>query len=173
MNYLKITPVDTANGPGCRVTLWVSGCLHHCEGCHNPETWWPGAGQLYTEETEKELMRLLEPKYIRGLTISGGDPLYPENRVIVERLVRRVREVYPEKDIWLYTGYTAEQVMDWVDGDRVDVLVDGQFVKSQKDISLRFRGSRNQRLIDARKSREYGCIVLWKDDPQFDTHEMV
>lgn len=166
MYYGNIKSYDIADGPGVRVSLFVSGCRHHCRGCFNSETWSFTYGQPYTGETEDEIIRLLEPKYIQGLTVLGGEPFEPENQPEVAALVRRVREVYPNKDIWCYTGYRYDT--DLQPGGRVftdvtqellsgiDVLVDGEFVEELKDITLLFRGSRNQRLICLENGRDAG-----------------
>lgn len=164
MNYIKITPCDIANGPGVRVTLWVAGCNHHCKGCHNPQTWSPSAGQRFSDDTLKEILELLKPDYIRGLTLSGGDPLYPRNRPDILTLIEQVREVYGNtKDIWLWTGYPWEDIQEQHITDLCDVVVDGEFIEEQKDISLPYCGSRNQRVIDCKKSLDAGKIVLWEE----------
>lgn len=163
MYYGQIFNCDVANGPGMRVSLFVSGCRNHCEGCFQPETWDFRYGKPYTRETEKRIFEMLRPSYIRGLTILGGDPLEPENVPDVWKLVLSVRESYgTTKDIWLYTGYRYEDKIgddDWRTGailDLVDVVVDGPFVQELKDITLRFRGSSNQRLIDVRETKRNG-----------------
>lgn len=158
MNYAKVKKTDVANGPGIRVSLFVSGCSHHCEGCFNPETWDFRYGQLYTADTEQEILEALKPDYIRGLSLLGGEPWEIPNRLEVLELVKRVREAYPEKDIWCYTGYDYEKdLLRWIDEGRaeveellkrIDVLVDGPFEEERKNLRLPFRGSENQRLID-------------------------
>lgn len=153
MNYIKITKNDIANGPGVRVVLWVAGCSHHCRGCHNPETWNPRAGQEFTESTMRELIEALSPSYVRGLTLSGGDPLYKGHRDEMRAVVQYVKSVYPDKDIWCYTGYTYEEISNEPILRDIDVLVDGKFIEEQKDISLKFRGSRNQRILYLDKMR--------------------
>ncbi len=158
MFYGNIKKYDIADGPGVRVTLFVSGCRHHCKGCFNPETWNFEYGKPYTKETEDELIEALKPGYIAGLTLLGGEPFEPENQVELVKLVKRVKETYPQKNIWSYTGFVYDK--DLVEGGRahtavtdemlsyIDVLVDGPFIEEQKDIRLRFRGSSNQRIIE-------------------------
>ena len=175
MNYMKIALCDIANGEGVRVSLFVSGCNHHCPGCHNPQTWDANAGKPFTEETLDELIELLRPDYIQGLTLTGGDPMYPENREMVSNIIDRVVDTYgTKKDIWMWTGYTWEELvadMDKQDGDIVfdilvltDVLVDGPYIESKRDISLPYMGSSNQRVIDCSAIRETYNLkkpVLW------------
>lgn len=147
MNYGKIIRNDIANGPGLRVSLFVSGCRNHCKGCFQPETWDFDYGEPFTRETEDEIIAALRPTWIQGLSILGGEPMEPENQETLVPFVERVKAKLPDKDIWLYTGYTYETLS----GSRLlplaDVLVDGPFIEAQKDISLGFRGSRNQRII--------------------------
>ncbi len=157
MNYANIKNCDIADGPGVRISLFVSGCRHHCKGCFNAETWDFNFGQPYTQETEEELLKLLEPDYIQGFTLLGGEPFEPENQVELVHLLRKVRETFPQKDIWCYTGYLYDE--DLIEGGKVytevtkemlsyiDVLVDGEFIEAEKDLSLEFRGSRNQRIL--------------------------
>lgn len=161
MYYGKIRENDIANGSGVRVTLFVSGCRNHCKNCFQPETWDFHYGNLYTDETEQHIIKALSRPYIQGLTLLGGEPLEPENQEVLVRLLRKVKEIYPEKDVWCYTGYTLEQARK--DGSccrcnvtdellsLVDVLVDGRYEDDLCDISLKFRGSSNQRLIDMRE----------------------
>ena len=170
MNYGNIKECDIANGPGVRVSLFVSGCRHHCKGCFNKETWDFNYGDTYTEEKEETIINILKAGYIQGLSLLGGEPFEPENQKELVKLLRRVREAYPKKDIWCYSGYLYD--VDMVPGGRVytdvteemlsylDVLVDGRFVEAQKDVTLHFRGSRNQRIIDVKKSREANAVVL-------------
>ena len=150
MNYAGIKKVDIANGPGVRVSLFVSGCRNHCPGCFNPETWDFDYGEPFTDKTEEELIKALRPSWIQGLSILGGDPMEPENQSALLPLLRRVREELPGKDVWLYTGYRLESVSSSPLLDLADVVVDGPFIETEKDISLAFRGSRNQRIIDLR-----------------------
>lgn len=170
MNYAEIKKTDVANGPGIRVSLFVSGCTHHCEGCFNRETWDFRYGQLYTADTEQEILDALKPDYIRGLSLLGGEPWELPNRLEVLELVKRVRELYPDKDIWCYTGYDYEKdLLRWIDeghaevGEllkRIDVLVDGKFEEAQKNLRLPFRGSENQRLIDVNASLQEKRVIL-------------
>ena len=147
MNYGGIIKNDIANGPGVRVSLFVSGCRNHCPGCFQPQTWDFGYGKPFTSDTEEEIIEALRPSWIQGFSILGGDPMEPENREALLPLLKRIRSELSEKDIWLYTGYTleavrGEEILNWV-----DVVVDGPFVEAKKDMSLSFRGSRNQRII--------------------------
>lgn len=171
MYYGEIKNCDIANGIGVRVTLFVSGCRNACPGCFQPETWDFRYGREFTRETEDEIIRMLAPGYINGLTLLGGDPFEPENQRDLLPFMRRVKETYPDKDIWAFTGYTLEELR--TEGHRarcevtdellecIDVLVDGRFVEELKDISLRFRGSSNQRIIDMDITREKGELTLW------------
>ena len=169
MNYGNIKKRDIANGTGVRVTLFVSGCTHHCKGCFQPETWDFAYGQPFTRDTEDELLEALAPSFINGLTLLGGEPFEPDNQQALLPFLRRVRTAYPDKTIWAFSGYTWEELT----GDSrarcactdellslVDVLVDGEFVEAFKDISLHFRGSSNQRVIDVPATRAGGTIVL-------------
>lgn len=171
MNYGAIKKFDIADGPGVRVSLFVSGCTHHCRECFQPETWNFDYGQPFTEETEQELFEALDKEYICGLTLLGGEPFEPQNQRVLVPFLRRVKERFPEKSIWSYTGYTLET--DLLSPSRtrcevtdemlsmLDVLVDGEFVLEKKNIRLRFRGSENQRLIDLKKTLATGNTVLW------------
>lgn len=146
MNYQKITPISIADGMGCRVVLWVSGCEHDCYNCHNPDTHNTSSGYLFDESAENRLFELLRPTYIDGITFSGGDPLHPQNRDTITRLAKRIKSELPDKTIWLYTGYIYEKVY-WLDVMKfVDVLVDGPYVDTQKCVG-EFYGSTNQRMI--------------------------
>lgn len=166
-----IKPCDIADGPGVRVSLFVSGCRHRCPGCFQPETWNFDYGTPYTDETEKDILELLKPTYISGLTILGGEPFEPENMPIVLNLLKLVQKIYSqEKTIWVYSGFTIEELVSR-DGEsglltseilsHMDILVDGPFIESQKEVGLQFRGSRNQRIIDLKESAKAGEIVLW------------
>jgi len=148
MNYGAVRTVDVANGPGVRVSLFVSGCRNHCPGCFNPETWDFAYGQPFTKKTEKEIMEALRPSWIQGLSILGGDPMEPENQKALLPLLKRIRAFLPEKDVWLYTGYRLESVSGSPLLPYVDVVVDGPFIEAEKDAGLAFRGSRNQRIIE-------------------------
>lgn len=165
MNYAAIKKTDVANGPGIRVSLFVSGCTHGCKGCFNREAWDFQYGQAYTRDTQEEILQALAPAYIRGLSVLGGEPMEPENRGTVLGLLREVRRRYPGKDIWCYTGYEyekdllgREEVVTELLG-LIDVLVDGEFVEEKKNLRLAFRGSGNQRLIDVQASLERGRVV--------------
>ena len=170
MNFATIKKRDIADGPGVRVSLFVSGCTHHCEGCFNEIAWDFDYGAPFTDAVQDELLEALAPDYIQGLTLLGGEPFEPQNQRALLPFLKRVREVYPQKNIWCYSGYTLEQlrgesrarceVTDEMLA-QLDVLVDGRFVLAKKNIRLRFRGSENQRLIDMNKTRETGEIVLW------------
>lgn len=171
MYYADIKKVDVANGPGVRVSLFVSGCTHHCKGCFNQEAWDFHYGKPYTQETEDEIMRALSPSYIAGLTLLGGEPFEPQNQAALLPLLRRVRTELPEKNIWAFSGYTLDtdiltgKLGDWAITREIlsylDVLVDGEFVQAKKDISLRFRGSSNQRLIDLPKTLAADHVIWW------------
>lgn len=183
MYYSVIKNCDIANGPGVRVVLFVSGCRHHCPGCFQPQTWDFSYGQPFTQDTVDELLRLLQPDYIAGLTLLGGEPMEPENQRELLPFVRNFKALYPKKTVWCYSGYTWEQLTGAVPCHArcevtdellglLDVLVDGRFVQAEHDISLRFRGSRNQRLLDVPKSLAAGEPVWWQDEQVFSTHTM-
>lgn len=173
MNYAEIKTCDIANGPGIRVTLFVSGCTHRCQNCFNEETWDFKYGSPFTADTENELINALRPGYVKGLTLLGGEPLERSNQQGLLPFIRRVRKELPGKDIWCYTGYTYERDVlermcaEWEETKEllsyIDVLVDGEFVQALKDLGLRFRGSSNQRIIDLPKSLRTGRTVLWED----------
>ena len=172
MYYGELKKCDIANGEGVRVSLFVSGCTHHCPGCFNKDTWDFCYGKEYTEATEEEILQALEPGYINGLSLLGGEPFEPQNQEVLVRLLRKARERYPQKDIWCYSGYLFDRELLGESRARcgytdemlsmLDVLVDGRFVESLKDITLVFRGSSNQRLIDVKKSLKAGSVVLWE-----------
>ncbi|MCD7928832.1 MAG: anaerobic ribonucleoside-triphosphate reductase activating protein [Clostridiales bacterium] len=176
MNYAAIKTHDIANGPGVRVSLFVSGCTHHCEGCFNPETWDFHYGQPYTAETEQEILDACDKPYIRGLSLLGGEPFEPANQKALLPLLRRFRERFPDKTVWCYSGYNYEmdmltgQLGDWAVTKELlsllDVLVDGEFVQDQKDLNLRFRGSANQRIIDVPRSLEHDQVLWWDGSSQ-------
>lgn len=147
MNYCGLKKTDIANGEGVRVSLFVSGCRNHCKGCHNPEAWDFGYGQPFTKETEDEIIEALRPSWIQGLSVLGGEPCEEENEHVLIPFLKRVRAELPEKDIWLFSGYTYEMLQSEEILRYVDVLVDGPFLLEQKDVSLAFRGSKNQRII--------------------------
>ena len=151
MNYAEIKKVDIANGPGVRVSLFVSGCRNHCKGCFNPETWDIDYGRPFTRETEDQIIEALRPSWIQGLSILGGEPTEEENAAVLIPFLKRVRAALPDKDIWLYSGYTYEALRDKEILTLADVLVDGPFLLELKDAGLAFRGSRNQRIIDLKE----------------------
>ncbi len=173
MNYATIKKVDVANGPGVRVSLFVSGCTHHCKGCFNPETWDFAYGEPFTSEVEDEVLEALQPNYIKGLTILGGEPFEPANQLALLPFIRRYRELFTQKSLWCYSGYNFET--DMLTGNLgpwevtqemlsyIDVLVDGEFVMAKKDLNLRFRGSSNQRIIDVQESLATDQLVLWDE----------
>ena len=186
MNYANIKKTDVANGPGIRVSLFVSGCTHGCRGCFNREAWDFHYGQEYTAQTEAEILKALAPDYIRGFSVLGGEPMERENRETVLDLLRKVKQQYPKKDIWCYTGYDYENdLLRWAAEEAaafaaaesaevgfgkpgtvtellslIDVLVDGEFVESKKNLRLAFRGSENQRLIDVKESLKEGRTAV-------------
>ena len=170
MNYAAIKNCDIANGPGVRVSLFVSGCRHHCKDCFNPETWDFACGELFDEAVMDKLLALLAPGYIRGITYLGGEPFEPENQPGLLELSRRIKAAYPEKSIWSFTGYVYGKNLPQVPGvtdallASLDVLVDGPFIEEQKNLRLRFRGSENQRLIDIPQTLKAGTVVLWDEE---------
>ena len=147
MNYATIKKCDIADGEGVRVSLFVSGCTHHCKGCFQPETWNFDYGEPFDETVEAEVLKALEPEYIAGITLLGGEPMEPENQKALLPFLKRVHRELPDKDVWLYTGYRLEDIAESPLLHYVDVLVDGPFVEAEKDAGLPFRGSRNQRII--------------------------
>lgn len=161
MNYHKIDKCSISNGIGFRTVLWVSGCSHHCDGCHNPETWDSESGSFFDDTAKQELFDNLEHEYISGVTFSGGDPLYWNNRTPMEFLAKEIKEKYPDKTIWLYTGYDWYDIKDVYLMRFIDVVVDGIYLKNHRDKALPFRGSTNQRLIDVQKSMKNGTVVLY------------
>ena len=170
MNYAAIKNCDIANGPGVRVSLFVSGCTHRCPGCFNEVAWDFDYGQPFTEETIETILKMLQPAHIRGLTLLGGEPFEPQNQPAVVELLGRIKQEMPEKSIWAFSGYLFDKdILSGRLGDTreylsyLDVLVDGPFVQAKKNLSLRFRGSENQRLIDVQKSLASGEVVLWED----------
>lgn len=161
MNYIKISKYDTANGTGIGVVLWVSGCNCHCYGCHNPQTWSFSAGVPFTDGTMQELLEALNKPYISRITYSGGHPLDPQNVDTVTQIARTVRQQFPNKLQWLYTGYRWEDVKEFEVIRYLDVLVDGRYEETQRDITLAFCGSRNQRVIDVQESIKQDTIILY------------
>lgn len=164
MNYHNITTDDMKNGDGLRVVLWVAGCDHYCKGCHNPETWNPNGGLPFTMEEYKEIINELDHDYISGLTISGGDPFYESNLSTISDIVR-LKYDYPDKSIWIYTGYKWEDIISNTQIYDIlkftDVLVDGEFKQHLADVHYKWAGSTNQRVIDVQKSLKEGRIVLY------------
>lgn len=173
MNVAEIKKCDIANGPGVRVSLFVSGCTHHCPGCFNKVAWDFDYGTPFTEAVQQEILTALAPDYVRGLTLLGGEPLEPINQQALLPFLEKIRECLPNKDIWCYSGYTFEQIYADISAgipetgkllSLIDVLVDGRFIESKKDITLRFRGSSNQRIIDLPRSLVRGEVILWQED---------
>lgn len=172
MNYAEIKKCDVANGPGVRVSLFVSGCTHHCRECFNPETWDFAYGNPFTQDTIDELLEALAPDYIKGITLLGGEPLERVNQQGLLPLLRRIRENFPEKTVWCFTGYDYEKdllgrmYLEWPETKEllgyIDVLVDGEFKIEQKDLGLAFKGSANQRTIMVQESLAAGELVYWK-----------
>ena len=172
MNYATIKNCDIANGPGVRVSLFVSGCTHRCKGCFNAVAWDFDYGEPFTQDTIDTILAFLAPDYIRGLTLLGGEPFEPQNQTAIVELLRQVKSKYPQKSIWAFSGYLFDR--DILSGglgpwnitreilSYLDVLVDGPFVEAKKNLSLRFRGSENQRLIDVPSSLEQGSVILWE-----------
>ena len=173
LNYASIKDCDIANGPGVRVSLFVSGCTHHCKGCFNREAWDFDYGEPFTQQTIDQILKMLSPGYIKGLTLLGGEPFEPQNQGPIVDLLRQIKRQFPEKSIWAFSGYLFDRDIlsgklgDWKITEEylsyLDVLVDGPFVEAKKDLMLRFRGSSNQRLIDVQKSLAAGSVVLWED----------
>lgn len=173
MNYAQIKWLDTANGPGIRVSIFVSGCNHHCKGCFNQETWDFKYGEQFTNNTADAVIDALSNKHIAGLSLLGGEPLEYENQQALLPLLRRVKQQYPDKTVWLYTGYKfdsevmAEMFQKWEDTKElfayIDIVVDGRYLEEKKDLSLRFRGSSNQRIIQIKETLQSGSVKLWND----------
>ena len=176
MNYATIKRYDISNGPGVRVSLYVSGCRNKCKNCFNPETWDFKYGQPFTKEVEDGIIKSMEPEYIKGFTLLGGDPFEPENAEALAPFMERLRARFPEKSFWCFTGYDlGKELLSGKKGDKntvlrilncVDVLVDGRFVEDLKDLNLRFRGSSNQRIIMVKDTLKTGKIVLWDESTQ-------
>lgn len=166
MNYHNIKHDDMLNGEGIRVTLFVSGCFHGCPGCHNPETHSINSGIPFDEKAVKEIFTELKKDYISGITFSGGDPLNPNNIEMIYHLCKIIRENFPEKNIWLYTGYVYEYLREkeYPILNYIDVLVDGEFIENLKDPNLKWCGSSNQRIIDVQKSLKYNIIAIYEDN---------
>lgn len=179
MNYADIKRYDVANGPGVRVSVFVSGCTHRCPGCFNEEAWDFNFGKPFTQETIDYIIDLLKPDFYKGITFLGGEPLEHINQQGLLPLARKIREVYPEKSIWCFTGYDFEKdvlgrmINEWPETKEllsyIDVLVDGEFIEAQKDLSLVFKGSANQRHILVQESMKSGSLVLW-EKPEYITN---
>lgn len=173
MNYATIKNCDIANGPGVRVSLFVSGCTHRCKGCFNEVAWDFNYGQPFTQDTVNEILQMLAPDYVKGITLLGGEPFEPQNQPAILDLLRQIKIQYPEKSVWAFSGYLFEKDIlggklgPWEITEEIlrylDVLVDGPFIEAQKDLNLRFRGSSNQRIIYVPASLREGKIVLWED----------
>lgn len=183
MNYLKIEHEDVCNGTGLRVVLWLSGCSHHCYNCQNPQTWNPDSGIPFDKSAKQEIFNELSKDYISGITFSGGDPLHENNLDEVLKLVQEIRNSFPEKTIWLYTGYSWNDI--WENNNIIiddytlqvyedykkrqeiiklcNIIVDGEYIDEQKDLTLKFRGSKNQRVIDVQQSLAQNKVVLYCD----------
>jgi len=161
MRYHNITKDDMLNGDGLRVVLWVSGCSHKCKGCHNPITWDPKCGLEFDESARNEIFAELDKDYVSGITFSGGDPLHPANIHDITELAAMIRQIYPHKTIWLYTGYQWEEVQYLDIVQYIDILVDGKFVEELKDNNLHWKGSSNQNVIDVKKSLRTGEIIIY------------
>ena len=171
MNYATIKKRDIANGIGVRVSLFVSGCTHRCKNCFNKEAWDFSFGEKYTDETETLILSYLEPSFVNGLSLLGGEPFEPQNQKELVKLLRVVKEKFPKKDVWCYTGYLFDEQLlkdsrarcEYTDEmlSYIDILVDGPFVEKEKDITLQFRGSKNQRIIDVKRSLSENTVVLW------------
>lgn len=171
MNYATIKKRDIANGVGVRVSLFVSGCTHRCKNCFNKETWDFSYGEKYTDETEKTILSFLEPSFVNGLSLLGGEPFEPQNQKELVGLLKKVKERFPQKDIWCYTGYLFDEQLlkdsrarcEYTDEmlSYIDVLVDGPYIEEEKDITLQFRGSKNQRVIDVKRSIAENSIIIW------------
>ena len=173
MNYAEIKNCDIANGPGVRISLFVSGCTHHCKGCFNEVAWDFHYGSPFTQETINKILEMMKPGYIRGLTLLGGEPFEPQNQEPIVELLRQIKQKMPDKSIWAFSGYLFDRDIlsgrlgDWKITREylsyLDVLVDGPFVEEKKNLSLRFRGSENQRIIDVPASLAQNKVVLWQD----------
>lgn len=173
MHYGEIKNYDIANGIGVRVSLFVSGCTNRCEHCFQPETWDFNHGEPFTEATEERLLQMLRPDYIHGFTLLGGEPFEPQNQRGILPFLQRLKRELPQKSVWAYSGFTLEDLRtegayaccDVTEDllECIDVLVDGRFVEAKKDLSLQFRGSSNQRIIDLVKTRKADRVVLWED----------
>ena len=180
MNYAEIKYFDIANGPGVRISLFVSGCRRGCKNCFNQSAWDFNAGKLFDETVEQQILEQLSKSYIQGITLLGGEPFEPENQRGLLPFIRKVKALYPNKSIWAFSGNTWEELTSGHAHYEVtdellsylDVLVDGPFIQDLYDISLRFRGSRNQRLLDVKESIKNGCAIEWVDHPLYASHKL-
>lgn len=183
MNYAEIKYCDIANGEGVRTTLFVSGCRHHCKNCFQPETWSFSYGEEFSDDVAQKIMASLESPFVDGITLLGGEPMEPENQRALLPFVRAVKQAYPDKTIWCYTGDVFEDLMN-PESDRhteatneliacIDILVDGPYIEAEHDITLRFCGSKNQRIIDVPATLASGSVCLWSDDSHYATHSWV
>lgn len=172
MNYATIKNCDIANGPGVRVSLFVSGCTHRCPGCFNEVAWDFNYGMPFTREIEDKILNMLSPDFVQGITLLGGEPFEPQNQSVLVPFLRRLKEKYPNKTVWCFSGYLYENILNGKVGDPsvsreflsyLDVLVDGPFIEGKKNLMLRFRGSENQRIIDVKASLKECRVVLWED----------
>lgn len=183
MNYAEIKYCDIANGEGVRTTLFVSGCRHHCKNCFQPETWSFSYGNEFDSGIEQKILESLKGPFVDGITLLGGEPMEPENQRALLPFLRNVKQAYPNKTVWCYTGDVFEDLQDKNSNRHteatdellslIDVLVDGPYVEAEHDISLRFRGSRNQRIIDVPSTLASGVVCLWNDDSNYATHTWV
>ena len=162
MRYNTIRQLDIANGPGCRVSLFVQGCSFNCPGCFNTAARDFNGGKEFTDQTMQLILELAEPSHISGLSILGGEPLHPQNREAVLNLVRKFKTIYPDKSVWIWTGYLIEDVFEDLVDSKVDVIVDGQFKEELKDLRLKYRGSSNQRVIDLKETIRTGDIIMYE-----------
>ena len=162
MNYHNITKDDMLNGEGLRVVLWVAGCSHHCKGCHNPITWDPNGGLEFDESAKNEIFDELKKDYVSGITFSGGDPLYKDNIQTITSLAKEIKQKFPQKTIWLYTGYNFEDIKNLEIFKYIDVLCDGKFELDKRDVKAHWVGSTNQRVIDVKKTLKENKIVLFE-----------
>lgn len=164
MRYHNITKDDMLNGDGLRTVLWVAGCSHCCPECQNPITWDPRGGIPFDESAKEELFKELEKDYISGITYSGGDPLYPSNRECITKLAKEIREKFPDKTQWMYTGFLWEAIQNLECMNYIDVVVDGEFEVDKKDVQLKWKGSSNQRVIDVQRTKKEGKVILVTTD---------
>ena len=172
MNYATIKNCDIANGPGVRISLFVSGCTHRCPGCFNEVAWDFEYGQPFTREVEDNILEMLSPDFVQGITLLGGEPFEPQNQTVLVPFLKRIRQIYPQKSIWCFSGYIFENIaagkvgmknvaLDFL--KQLDVLVDGPYIEAKRNLMLRFRGSENQRLINVPESLKSDAVVLWED----------